>query len=164
MMTKGTISREVAGGSCSRCSRCCGYFSMDIDEPETRREYDDLAWIISHENVAIHICDGTWQVVVYNRCKHLMAEGGCAIYERRPAICREHEPGECENGQSHLHDYDDVERVFTTMDELWDYRRELISRKRSDAARKAAKTRREGKARGPEIKSPLPFISLINDF
>jgi Fe-S-cluster containining protein len=159
---KGKVVGETAIHSCSHCSRCCSYFCMEIDEPETRREYDDLAWIIAHEGVAIHVCDGEWQLIVYNRCRHLLAEGGCAIYEKRPEVCREHEPGDCEADQKHEHDYDDIEHVFTTMDELWEYRKELIRKRRSDGARKAAKSRREAQRRKKEAKAD-PTIPLATD-
>lgn len=148
--------------SCNHCSRCCTYFCMEIDEPETKREYDDLAWIIAHENVAIHVSEGDWQLVVYNKCRHLQPEGGCAIYDKRPAVCREHVPGDCENGQAHVHDYDDVEHVFKTMEDLWDYRKELISKKRSEAAKKAARTRREAR-RHDEAAAASPAIPLATD-
>ena len=139
---KGKLVGEIAINSCNHCSRCCSYFCMEIDEPETKREYDDLAWIIAHEGVAIHVCDGEWQLIVYNRCRHLKPEGGCAIYDTRPEVCREHEPGDCEADQKHEHDYDDIEHVFTTMDELWAYKAERTRQRRSEAAKKAAKRRR----------------------
>ena len=131
--------------SCRQCSRCCTYFCAEVDEPETKRDYDDLAWMIAHENTSIHISDGDWQLVVHNSCRYLQPEGGCAIYDKRPAICREHVPGDCERDQAHIHDYDDVEHVFKTMDELWAYRDEIIRENRSEGAKQAAKTRKRKK-------------------
>jgi len=127
--------------TCQQCSRCCTYFCVEVDEPEDRRDYDDLAWMIAHENTSIHVSDDGWQLVVHNRCRYLRDGGGCAIYEKRPAICREHVPGDCEHDQKHIHDYDDVEHVFRTMDELWAYREEEIRRNRSEGAKRAARTR-----------------------
>jgi len=141
----GKVTHE---GECRRCARCCGYFSLEVDEPENLRDWDDFAWIIAHEGAALHVSGDTWQLVVHNRCRHLSQEGGCLVYDRRPSICKEHEPGECEREQKHIHDYDDLDAVLTTMDELWAYKKELTRRRRSEAAKKAAKKRRK-RARKP---------------
>ena len=133
-------------GECHRCSRCCAYFCLEVDPPEELRDWDDFAWIIAHEGAALHVLGETWQLVVHNRCSHLGPEGKCLIYDRRPAICREHKPGDCERDQKHIHDYDEVDHVFATMDELWAYKRERTRRRRSEAAKRAAK-RRRGKAK-----------------
>lgn len=130
-------------GECRRCSRCCAYFCLEVDEPECLRDWDDFAWIIAHEGAALHISGDTWQLIVHNRCRHLDAEGRCLVYDRRPKICREHEPGECEREQDHLHDYEDVDAVLTTMEELWAFKEELTRKRRSEGARRAAKKRRE---------------------
>lgn len=150
---KGLITKDVEKVLCRRCSRCCTYFCMEIDEPEDKREYDDLAWIIAHEGVSIHVSGGQWELIVHNRCRHLLPQGGCAVYDRRPTICRSHEPGECEFDQEHIHDYDDVDRVICTMDELWAFRKELISKKRSEAAKKAA--RKKKRLQTAKRKKPL---------
>ncbi len=144
---------EKDPNACHHCSKCCTYFCMEIDEPGDKREYDDYAWIIAHEDVAIHISDGEWQLVVHNRCRHLRPEGGCAIYEKRPAICREHVPGDCERDQKHRHDYDDVEHVIATIDELWAYRDEQIRKNRSEAAKRAAKKRKRAASKGKSSRS-----------
>lgn len=156
---KETSEGQSEKKSCNRCSRCCSYFCVEIDEPESRDEFDDLAWIIAHEGVAIHICDGDWQLIVYNRCKYLLPEGGCGIYDTRPRICREHTPGDCEFDQEHEHDYDDIEHVFRTMDDLWNYRKEQIRINRSEGAKRAAKKRKRNKKKlkmARKNANPLP--------
>ncbi len=133
---------------CHHCSRCCAYFCLEIDEPQTLREYDDLAWIVAHERAAIHVLGKTWQLVVHNRCQYLGPKGECRIYESRPRICREHVPGDCEYGQKHLHDYNGVDHIFCNIDDLWAYREEQIRQRRSRAAkRRVRKIRHSRKAR-----------------
>ncbi|MFH1829418.1 MAG: YkgJ family cysteine cluster protein [Pseudomonadota bacterium] len=147
--------KEKQPSMCHRCSRCCAYFCLEIDEPESLHEYDDLAWIVAHQKTAIHVTGKTWELVVHNPCQHLGADGVCRIYDKRPRICRKHVPGDCEFGQKHLHDYDEVDHIFCNMDDLWAYRAERIKQRRSKAAKKRArKARHARKARNVKKSRP----------
>jgi Fe-S-cluster containining protein len=127
---------------CRRCARCCGYFCMEIDTPKTRGEFDDLIWILAHEDVAYHVTKDEWSLIVHNRCRFLDPASGCQIYDVRPRICRQHPPGDCERDQKHRHDYEDVERVITSIPELQAYRDDFFKEKRRKAALKAARRKK----------------------
>src|SRR5688500_19525139 len=77
---------------CDKCSAlCCRYFALPIDNPETAREYDNIRWYLLHENVVAFIEKKQWYVGVMTRCKHLLDDNRCGIYETRPRICRRSE-------------------------------------------------------------------------
>ncbi len=128
--------KNSSASFCRRCARCCSYFCIEIDTPETRGDYDDLAWILAHRNVAIHVIGKTWQLMVHNRCRHLSKKEGCLIYDKRPRICRKHVPGSCEQDQKHRHDYDEVSHIFRTIEELLAYRDGEMRKKRKKAAKR----------------------------
>jgi Fe-S-cluster containining protein len=84
---------------CARCqpAKCCMYFSLEIDRPTTKRDYDDFMWFLAHENVSIYLWNKSWYLMVHNRCVFLDRKTNlCSIYDTRPAMCREHAVEECE--------------------------------------------------------------------
>jgi hypothetical protein len=95
-------------------------------------ELDDYAWIIAHEGASIHIDGHEWYLYMKSRCKYLGENGTCGIYERRPAICRAHTPGECEINSDHELDYDDADTIITDMDKLYEFGRDYITGKSGD--------------------------------
>lgn len=107
---------------CEQCARCCSYFSLEIDAPECREDFENITWMLLHENVSIHVEGNAWQAMVKNKCKFVGKNGFCKIYEKRPQICREHLPGECERGILSDKEYTDIDRIFNDMKELHDYR------------------------------------------
>lgn len=145
-MTK--ARHQKSAERCQRCARCCTYFCLQIDEPDERDDFEDLAWLLAHKGVAIHVEGKDWQLMVQNRCRFLTPEG-CAIYETRPRICREHTPGECDYERGHEHDYDDVDIAFTTLEGLYAYRDEHFperpKRKRKKAKKKTTRKRKRAK-------------------
>ncbi len=126
--------------ACQRCARCCEYFCIEVDAPENKADYDDYAWILAHQDVAIHIEKKQWQLMVHNRCQYLDPERGCQIYEKRPRICRAHVPGDCERDHKHRHDYDEMDHIITTLDELFAHRDEFFRQKRRLAAKRRKRT------------------------
>lgn len=109
--------------ACKRCSSCCKYFCITTDPPVDDEDYDDLAWMLIHKDVTIHVCEEVWDIVVKNHCKHLDEAKGCQIYDQRPQICRDHIPGECDANIKTEADYDGVLAVITNLQELYDYRK-----------------------------------------
>ena len=109
---------------CASCDgRCCTYFAMELDRPSTQADYDNLRWYIAHENINLFIEGRDWYLQVNNPCRYLTADKRCAIYERRPQICRDYgQPGtetECHGaGQSEDHDV-----FLATLEELESYLR-----------------------------------------
>jgi Fe-S-cluster containining protein len=83
---------------CSFCvgSKCCSYFTQEIETPKTKYDFEHLLWQISHEHVNIYQDDDGWYLMVLTKCKHLLQDGACGIYEKRPQICRDHDNDFCE--------------------------------------------------------------------
>ena len=83
---------------CSYCtgSICCTYITQQIDTPKSKKDYEHLLWQVSHENIRIYKDEDGWTLLVEAKCLHLQLDGGCGIYETRPAICREHTNDYCE--------------------------------------------------------------------
>ena len=133
----------MANCLCDKCAAlCCRYFALPIDNPETRRQYDDIRWYLVHENVVVFIEKKQWFVGILNRCKHLQQDNRCGIYETRPAICRNYSTENCDY---HGGEYD-FERLFTSAEQLWEYANEQLRRKRLIKHKKRI---RRGKRRAP---------------
>ena len=96
---------------------CCRYFALEIDEPETARQFDDIRWYLMHENVVVFIEKRKWYLGVMTRCKNLQEDNRCGIYETRPRICRGYSTDNCEY---HGGDYD-YEELFTSAEQLEKY-------------------------------------------
>lgn len=88
------------GAPCHLCTaRCCKYFALPIDTPETLEDYDQIRWYLMHEGVAVWMEEGTWYIEIRTVCKHLQPDNSCGIYETRPQICRDYgtvKEGPCE--------------------------------------------------------------------
>ena len=104
---------------CDKCipAKCCMYFSIEIDEPEDKGDYDDLLWIIAHKDVEIYVNDDRWYLMVQTPCRFYDPVKGCLIYPRRPRICREHRLEECEFDDDygfdlHFHSYEELDRYI----------------------------------------------------
>jgi Fe-S-cluster containining protein len=104
---------------CTECipAKCCMYFSIEIDEPENKKDYDDLLWIIAHRDAEIYVNDDRWYLMVQTPCRFYDPIKGCLIYPKRPRICRAHSTGECEfeddyDFELHFHSYEELERYI----------------------------------------------------
>jgi uncharacterized protein len=102
---------------CAHCSaKCCRYFALPIDTPETWTEFEYIRWFLLHERATVFTEEGTWYLMVHSRCKHLRRDRLCDIYARRPAICRQYKTSNCE--------YDDTwiyERYLETPEQVEEY-------------------------------------------
>ncbi|MFQ5672229.1 MAG: YkgJ family cysteine cluster protein [Nitrospinales bacterium] len=103
-------------GQCAKClpAICCNYFAFEIDEPETRKDFESLLWQIAHQKVSFYIYRKKWHIMIHTRCNFLTMDNQCAIYESRPYICREHSTENCEytgddyGFSEHFKSYDDL--------------------------------------------------------
>jgi Fe-S-cluster containining protein len=90
---------EGAGGlpSCRGCvAHCCRYVAIEIDRPRRRWQYDQIYWMLLHENVAVfRDHDGKWFAELASRCRALTSDNLCSIYDRRPDLCRRYEVETC---------------------------------------------------------------------
>lgn len=81
---------------CGNCTKCCEYVAVEIDEPETEKDFDEVRWFLLHKNVRVFVDnDDDWYIEFLTPCEKL-SEKGCLIYEKRPEICREHSMENCE--------------------------------------------------------------------
>jgi uncharacterized protein len=128
---------ELRAGEClcSYCpAKCCKYFALPLDTPDTWKEFDYMRWFLLHEGATVFTEKDTWYILVYNQCRHLRADHLCGIYETRPQICREYKTDNCE--------YDD----------LWVYDRYLETPEQVEEYAEAVM----GPRRGQSLRSPRP--------
>lgn len=108
---------------CDRCTAlCCRYFALEIDEPETPEDFDDVRWYLAHENVHLFIEDDEWYLAVQTRCQYLLDDNRCGIYEDRPKICREYSTDNCD---FHTGQYD-FQQYFTKPEQLEAYAQAVL--------------------------------------
>jgi Fe-S-cluster containining protein len=82
---------------CFECAKCCTYVAVEIDTPDTPKEYDQVVWYLYHADVEVFVdWDDAWHVLFRTRCENLSTAGLCGVYESRPAICKEFDWRECE--------------------------------------------------------------------
>jgi Fe-S-cluster containining protein len=101
---------------CQFCAaKCCKYYSLPMEKPTTRKDFDYIRWFLLHGRSAVYIEDGTWYLLVYSDCKHLLPDNRCGIYDTRPQICREYTTDNCE------YDDDWSTNVFRTPEQVQEY-------------------------------------------
>ena len=88
------MAKEVV---CSKCKGlCCRYFALPIETPEDREDYDDIRWYLCHKDISVFVEDGDWYINIKNKCRHLTGNHKCAIYDKRPKICRSYNTKNCD--------------------------------------------------------------------
>jgi hypothetical protein len=82
---------------CANCGQCCTYIATQIDNPSAFKDYENIYWYLTHENVAVYIdFEGDWYLEFRTRCRHLTEAATCGIYADRPRVCSEFSFEECE--------------------------------------------------------------------
>ncbi|MFP4434386.1 MAG: YkgJ family cysteine cluster protein [Planctomycetota bacterium] len=129
---------------CSQCDgKCCKYFCLEIDEPDTYEEFEDVRWYLCHGDVSVHIDeDGDWYLSVMNACRFLDDANRCTIYEDRPLICRTYSQDGCDFTQG---DYQ-YQQLFHTPEELDAYAEKTLGKLAYRSAKKKARRKLEKKA------------------
>jgi len=113
---------------CNICidSKCCSYITQYIDTPRTKREFDFLLWQISHPHVQAYKDKSGWFLIIVNdACSHLLPDGACGIYEKRPMICRGHSNVQCEFDRDPI---ESVDLYFKGYEDLDDYCRKRFKK------------------------------------
>lgn len=97
-MTRDSKPIITAENKCSFCtlSKCCTYITQKIPTPRSKHDFDHLLWQISHANVQVYKDEDGWYLLVNARCRHLLPDGRCGIYDTRPQVCRTHSNDYCE--------------------------------------------------------------------
>jgi len=82
---------------CIECSApCCRDLAMMITKPRTSSEIRELDWYLHFDTVSVAIRNYRWYLVIKGKCIYLSRNNMCKIYDKRPAICRRHNPPNCE--------------------------------------------------------------------
>jgi uncharacterized protein len=104
--------------TCINCNGvCCKYVAIEIDAPETKKDFEDLKWYVCHKNVQVYVEeDGTWNVEFLTDCEFLDKKNKCTVYEKRPEICREYGQDECPFHNEYVEQH-----TFKTLEELEKY-------------------------------------------
>lgn len=133
MKSKKKDKRITSKSDCSRCEGiCCKNLAVEIGEPETKKEIEELRWQLHFDTVRVYLHGKSWYQLVEGKCIYLSEDNLCTIYERRSSICRKHNPPDCE----FYGDYYDV--IMSTPDDLDRYFEEKTKIKKK-AKRKTKK-------------------------
>jgi len=147
---------------CEHCTGlCCKYIALPIEEPTTRRDFDDLRWYVMHEGISVFKEDGDWFIQIATRCENLQADNRCGIYETRPAICREYKAGDCDYPGGEY----DYACLLTTPEQVEAYADSKVKRRGKGAktatsgkSRRRRPHRRQRSASPPEAPTPLKIL------
>jgi len=116
---------------CSYCpAKCCRYFALPIETPDSWRQFDFMRWFLLHERASVFVEKEDWYLLVHTPCKHLRKDNLCGIYERRPNICREYKTDKCE--------YDDLwvyDRYFELAEQVEEFAEALLGPRPGESLR-----------------------------
>ena len=83
--------------TCDGCKAlCCSDLEESIPRPRSKTEVDNLKWELHFSNTRVFIRNRRWYRLSLGRCMYLTGDNLCSIYERRPQVCRDHNPPACE--------------------------------------------------------------------
>ena len=133
---------------CEHCTAaCCRYVALPIERPENARDFDDMRWYVIHDNIAVFVENDDWFIQIHNPCKHIRPDGGCAIYETRPAICRQYATKECD----YLIGDEARGPYFDNPEELQAYAKEFLRKEQAEAkAKTGPSTKKKRTRRAPK--------------
>jgi len=113
---------------CEYCTaRCCRYFALPIDEPDSAADWDFVRWYLLHQQASVFAEDDTWYLLVHTACKHLGDDHLCGIYETRPQICRDYTTANCEYEDDWTYD-----KYLETSEQVAEYSEAMIQKKGAD--------------------------------
>ena len=119
-MAKPPFTRDTAPPGTNLCeyctAKCCRYFALPIDTPDSRQDLDFIRWFLLHEKATVFVEDESWYLLVHTVCKHLQPDNRCGIYETRPQICRDYTTDACE-----FDDDTTYEKYFETPEQVYEY-------------------------------------------
>ncbi|MCE9547494.1 MAG: YkgJ family cysteine cluster protein [Planctomycetia bacterium] len=116
---------------CDHCTaKCCKYFALPIETPESESDFEYLRWYVMHGEVSIFCEEQTWYLMVHNRCDHLQGDNRCGIYHTRPQICREYSTVDCEYEDDWVY-----ERYWENAQQIAEYSEAIRPRKKGQCIR-----------------------------
>jgi len=91
---------------CEHCTaKCCRYFALPIETPETRKDFEYIRWFLLHDRATVFKEDDDWYLLVHTECRHLQDDNRCGIYETRPQVCRDYSTNDCEYEDDWTYDF-----------------------------------------------------------
>ncbi len=120
---------------CYQCTDCCEHVALEIERPTTNNDYQNIRWYLVHKNVSVFKAsdDKKWYIMFDTRCEQLTDDGHCAIYETRPALCREYSADNCSrHGEGD--EYALLFRNIREWDTWWDKKKQQERKRRKNAA------------------------------
>ncbi len=85
---------------CFKCKGlCCQYICLPLQAPETREDFDEFRWYLTHKGTHIWVEEGTWYLYMQAPCRHQTKDHKCDIYTKRPATCRQYKSSDCERSK-----------------------------------------------------------------
>lgn len=150
MPTKRPVRRSLpvvapprAEVGCLTCALCCSYIAVEIDGPSSVKSATEILWHLYHHQVSVYRDnDDDWVVQFETRCRHLLDDNKCGIYETRPHICREYSEKTCEVNS------DEQGQTFYSPEEFLAYLKGKSARIYNSVAKSYMP--------GPEHLAPLP--------
>jgi uncharacterized protein len=116
---------------CSYCTaKCCRYFALPIEDPETPDEWEYVRWYLMHEGATVFKEDDTWYLLVHADCHNLQSDNRCAIYDTRPQVCRDYSTKDCEYDDEWLY-----EQYLETAEQAAEYAEAILPRKKGHSIR-----------------------------
>lgn len=116
------------GVLCMHCTAlCCRYVAVPIDEPTSKKDFDEIRWFLIHENITVFVEDDEWYICFHTPCKHLRKDHMCGIYETRPQVCRKYTTVGCDYHSGPQYGFD---HLFTCEDEIVEFEKEYLGKKK----------------------------------
>ena len=110
---------------CEYCTaKCCRYFALPIETPDTYKELEYLRWFLLHEQASVFKEDDDWYLLVHTKCKHLQDDNRCGIYDTRPQICRDYTTDNCEYEEDWTYEF-----YLETAEQVGQYTEAVIQKK-----------------------------------
>lgn len=111
---------------CAHCqARCCRYFALAIDTPESWKDFESIRWYLLHQRTSLFAEDGTWYLLIHERCRSLRDDNLCDSYENRPQICRDYKTTNCE-----YEDHGVYDQYWETPEQIEEYAEAVLGPRR----------------------------------
>jgi len=111
---------------CDYCTaKCCRYFALPIETPETYEDYEFIRWFLLHDRATVFKEDDDWYLLVHTECEHLQPDNLCGIYDTRPQICRDYSTKDCEYEDDWTYDF-----YLETADQVAEYTEAVLPKKK----------------------------------
>ena len=146
---KDEIDRQLKICTLDCGGRCCRYVTTTIQAPRATVDWDEIRWWLAHEGTMVTQDEDGWMLHVQTRCRHLLPDNRCGIYDTRMMACEDYDAKACEfTGDV---DYAVLLRSET---DLADHLERRKLKRGAEIARQIRETARSVQNRG--VPAPLP--------